>query len=149
MKTIKTLLPKAAIMLLMFTLLCGVVYTGLITGFAQLIFPQKANGSIIEVDGKKYGCALLGQQYTDAKHMALLDGLELLPPLTTEYRGIKLHVPECGRNYHVEHRLSRSQSERKTGLLLSGVNALQRTSHDLCNESTGIKGDHQNADRIV
>jgi len=69
MKTIKTLLPKAAIMLLMFTLLCGVVYTGLITGFAQLIFPQKANGSIIEVDGKKYGCALLGQQYTDAKHM--------------------------------------------------------------------------------
>ena len=38
-------------------------------GFAQLIFPDKANGSIIEVDGKKYGCELLGQQYTDDGHM--------------------------------------------------------------------------------
>lgn len=28
------------------------VYTGVVTGFAQLIFPDKANGSIIEVDGK-------------------------------------------------------------------------------------------------
>ena len=54
---------------LIFTLLCGVVYTGVVTGFAQLIFPDKANGSIIEVDGKKYGCELLGQQYTDDGHM--------------------------------------------------------------------------------
>ena len=45
------------------------VYTGVATGIAQLIFPDKANGSIIEVDGKKYGCELLGQQYTDAGHM--------------------------------------------------------------------------------
>lgn len=45
------------------------VYTGVVTGFAQLIFPNKANGSIIEVDGKKYGCELLGQQYTDDGHM--------------------------------------------------------------------------------
>lgn len=45
-----------------FTLLCGVIYTGVVTGFAQLIFPDKANGSIIEVDGKKYGCDLLGQR---------------------------------------------------------------------------------------
>ncbi len=45
------------------------VYTGVVTGFAQLIFPDKANGSIIEVDGKKYGCELLGQQYTDDGHM--------------------------------------------------------------------------------
>ena len=36
---------------------------------AQLIFPKQANGSIIEVDGKKYGCELLGQQYTDDGHM--------------------------------------------------------------------------------
>ena len=45
------------------------VYTGIVTGIAQLIFPDKANGSIIEVDGKKYGCELLGQQYTDDGHM--------------------------------------------------------------------------------
>ena len=69
MKTLKNVLPKAAIIFLIFTLLCGVVYTGVVTGMAQLIFPDKANGSIIEIDGKKYGCELLGQQYTDEAHM--------------------------------------------------------------------------------
>lgn len=54
---------------LIFTLLCGVIYTGVVTGIAQLIFPDNADGSIIEVDGKKYGCELLGQQYTDEAHM--------------------------------------------------------------------------------
>lgn len=69
MKTLKNVLQRAAIIFLIFTLLCGVVYTGVVTGFAQLIFPDKSNGSIIEVDGKKYGCELLGQQYTDDGHM--------------------------------------------------------------------------------
>ena len=45
------------------------VYTGVVTGIAQLIFPKQANGSIIEIDGKKYGSELLGQQYTDEAHM--------------------------------------------------------------------------------
>lgn len=69
MKTLKNILPRAAISFIIFTLLCGVVYTGVVTGIAQIIFPNKANGSIIEVDGKKYGCELLGQQYTDDGHM--------------------------------------------------------------------------------
>lgn len=69
MKTLKNVLPKAAVIFLIFTVICGVLYTAFITGAAQLIFPDKANGSIIEVDGKKYGCELLGQQYTDESHM--------------------------------------------------------------------------------
>ena len=69
MKTLKSVLPKAAAIFLIFTVLCGVVYTGAVTGIAQLIFSDKANGSIIEIDGKKYGCELLGQQYTDEAHM--------------------------------------------------------------------------------
>lgn len=69
MKTIKNVLPKAAIMFMIFTVICGIVYTGVVTGIAQVLFPGKANGSIIEVDGKKYGSALLGQQYNDESHM--------------------------------------------------------------------------------
>ena len=69
MKTLQNVLPSAAIIFLIFTLLCGVVYTGAVTGIAQLIFPDKANGSIIEIDGKKYGSELRGQQYTDDGHM--------------------------------------------------------------------------------
>lgn len=69
MKTLKSVLPRAALIFLIFTIVCSVVYTGVVTGLAQLIFPNQANGSIIEVDGKKYGCELLGQQYTDDAHM--------------------------------------------------------------------------------
>lgn len=69
MKALKSIFPKAFMIFLLFTVICGVVYTGVVTGVAQLIFPDKANGSLIEVDGKKYGCELLGQQYTDEEHM--------------------------------------------------------------------------------
>lgn len=69
MKELKTALPKALKIFLIFTVICGILYTGIITGAAQLIFPDKANGSIIEIEGKKYGCELLGQQYTDDAHM--------------------------------------------------------------------------------
>lgn len=69
MKALKSIFPKALMIFLLFTVICGVVYTGVVTGVAQLIFPDKANGSLIEVDGKKYGCELLGQQYTDEEHM--------------------------------------------------------------------------------
>ena len=69
MKTFTRVSAKAAILFLIFTVLCGVVYTGVVTGLAQLLFPDKANGSIIEVDGKRYGCELLGQQFADEAHM--------------------------------------------------------------------------------
>lgn len=69
MKALKSVFPKALMIFLLFTVICGVAYTGVVTGVAQLIFSDKANGSLIEVDGKKYGCELLGQQYTDEEHM--------------------------------------------------------------------------------
>ena len=69
MKTLKNVLPRAFICILIFTVICGIVYTAVCTGIAQLLFPNQANGSIIEIDGKKYGCELLAQQYTDESHM--------------------------------------------------------------------------------
>lgn len=69
MKTFRRALPKAAMIFLILTILCGVVYTCVVTGIAQLLFPEQANGSIIEVNGKKYGSELLGQQFTDEGHM--------------------------------------------------------------------------------
>lgn len=69
MKTLKSNLPRAAVCILVFTLLCGILYTGVITGISQLFSPDKADGSIIEVDGKKYGSSLLAQEFTDDAHM--------------------------------------------------------------------------------
>lgn len=69
MSMTKNILPKAAAFFLIFTILCGVFYTGIVTVFSQLLFPEQANGSIIEVNGVKYGSELLGQYYTDNAHM--------------------------------------------------------------------------------
>lgn len=60
---------RAMGMVLVMTLICGVIYSGVITGIAQVLFPDKANGSIIEIDGKKYGCELLAQQFTGDEYM--------------------------------------------------------------------------------
>lgn len=67
--TVKNIISKALLIFLLFTLICGVIYTALITGLAQLIFPYQANGSIIEVNGKVYGSELLGQRFTSDKYM--------------------------------------------------------------------------------
>lgn len=42
MKTLKNILPKAAVIFMIFTVICGIVYTGVVTGIAQIIFPDKA-----------------------------------------------------------------------------------------------------------
>lgn len=69
MSNMKSLFTSAIRSFVVFTLVCGVLYTGAITAIAQVVFPEKSNGSIIEVDGKKYGSELIAQQYTDEKHM--------------------------------------------------------------------------------
>lgn len=60
---------KAGAFLLIMTIVCGLLYTLAVMGIAQVIFPYQANGSIIQVDGKKYGCELLGQQFEDDAHL--------------------------------------------------------------------------------
>lgn len=69
MKETKKVIWPALKLVLIFTVICGVIYTLLVTVIAQLLFPEKANGSIIEVNGKAYGSELLGQKYTDEGHM--------------------------------------------------------------------------------
>lgn len=64
MKLIKSVWAKALGSLLLFTLLCGLLYPLAVTGISQAVFHNQANGSIIEINGKKYGSALLAQQFT-------------------------------------------------------------------------------------
>ncbi|MEW2576115.1 potassium-transporting ATPase subunit KdpC [Streptomyces syringium] len=49
--------------LLVLTLVCGVIYPLVVTGVAQAVFHDKANGSEVTVDGRSVGSERLGQRY--------------------------------------------------------------------------------------
>lgn len=69
MDSLKNTVFRSVSIFLVFSVICGLFYTGVVTGAAQLLFPNTANGSIIEVNGVKYGSELLAQYYTDNAHM--------------------------------------------------------------------------------
>ena len=53
--------------LLVFTVLCGIVYPVVMFGVAQVAFHGQANGSLVSYQGKVVGSSLLCQEFTDAK----------------------------------------------------------------------------------
>lgn len=60
----KKQLLTAVLMTMVTTVLLGLVYPLIITGIAQLLFPAKANGSLLQKDGKTIGSRLIGQPFT-------------------------------------------------------------------------------------
>jgi K+-transporting ATPase ATPase C chain len=59
-------LLAAARALAVFTVLLGVAYPVVVTGVSQVIAPDRADGSLVEVDGTVVGSSLIGQAFTDA-----------------------------------------------------------------------------------
>ena len=57
-------LIAAVLMTIVTTLILGIVYPLVITGIAQVAFPDKANGQLIERNGKVVGSRIIGQGFS-------------------------------------------------------------------------------------
>ncbi len=57
-------LITAVLMTIATTILLGIVCPLVVTGIAQLIFPKKANGQVIQKGGKTVGSSIIGQGFS-------------------------------------------------------------------------------------
>lgn len=48
------------------TILCGLIYPGIVTGLCHAFFPRRADGSLIVANGRVVGSSLIGQQFEGA-----------------------------------------------------------------------------------
>lgn len=58
----------AFLMTIVTTVLLGLIYPLVVTGLAQVIFPQKANGQLIVKDGTVVGSSIIGQGFTGPQY---------------------------------------------------------------------------------
>lgn len=61
---IKQNLIVAALMTIVTTVILGLIYPLVVTGIAQVLFPDEANGQLIERDGEVVGSRLIGQGFS-------------------------------------------------------------------------------------
>jgi K+-transporting ATPase ATPase C chain len=62
------ILRQALACIVVFTVITGVIYPLIVTGFAQLVFPHQANGSMLVNNGKTVGSSLIGQSFSSPKY---------------------------------------------------------------------------------
>src|SRR5436305_10715960 len=58
----------AVLMTIATTVLLGIIYPLVVTGLAQVLFHDKANGQLIEAKGKVVGSRIIGQGFSGAQY---------------------------------------------------------------------------------
>jgi K+-transporting ATPase ATPase C chain len=61
-------LKPAFLMTLILTVLTGLIYPGVVTGLCQVLFPAKANGSLVVRKGQAVGSQLIGQNFAKPEY---------------------------------------------------------------------------------
>ncbi|MCT9081350.1 potassium-transporting ATPase subunit C [Streptomyces fulvoviolaceus] len=123
--------------LLVLTLVTGVIYPLVVTGVAQVLFNNKANGSEIKADGRVVGSSLIGQSY----NLPLKKGQETPDADLKWFQG----RPANG--------LGTNSVNTQYSLLLSGATNLSADNKDLIQQVTDAKAavikDNSTADHKV
>jgi len=65
---LKNQLRPAIVVTLVLMVVTGILYPGLVTGVARLLFPHQADGSLVTVDGRVVGSLLIGQTFASARY---------------------------------------------------------------------------------
>ena len=78
-------LRPAIMMMVVFTVLLGLVYPLATTGLAQVLFNDKADGSLIETNGTVTGSSLIGQSFIDADTNQVIPGYFRGRPSASNY----------------------------------------------------------------
>ena len=60
---LKNQLRPAIVLTLLFCVITGLVYPGVVTALSQLLFPHRANGSLVSASGQVIGSELIGQPF--------------------------------------------------------------------------------------
>jgi len=61
-------LRTAMVVFLLLTIVTGIVYPGLVTLVAAVVFPEQASGSLVRADGKLVGSRLIGQPFSSPRY---------------------------------------------------------------------------------
>jgi K+-transporting ATPase ATPase C chain len=125
----KTLIISIKIFLF-FTVLTGIIYPLFITGIAQVVFPAKANGSLIVKNNQIIGSKLIGQQFDSAIYFSSRPSAVAYNPLPSGGSNysltndkLKSLVTERRRNFYTFNQLD-SLTEIPSEMLFASASGL-------------------------
>jgi potassium-transporting ATPase KdpC subunit len=99
-------------LLLVFTVVCGIIYPAVMVGISQVVFHKQANGSLVSYKGHVVGSSLLCQEFVDAKGNPLPQYFQPRPSAAT--------LPGAKNDYGCDPRFSSATNLGPNNALLAG-----------------------------
>jgi potassium-transporting ATPase KdpC subunit len=65
---LRAMFRPVVVLFALLTALTGIIYPLLVTGIAQIAFPEQAAGSLIVKEGKAVGSRLIGQSFSESRY---------------------------------------------------------------------------------